>query len=210
MSLNYGSLEEVHGAPFGNRIPITQQTRPSNEPLAKAEFTSLAQKSRESIAKNRGVVDSLLSSLPLDQEAVTENFTPLQAQSPEAMAAKAAEEAKKAASTTASGSSSSGSSASGTGSAGTISSGSTSASRAEGFTTMARAQSFADANADDKLARILRLIEQNKTGYERPAVQDMVLYIFTGVFFLFTFDTFVQLGKSMRPPRVGRKGSQRT
>jgi hypothetical protein len=51
---------------------------------------------------------------------------------------------------------------------------------------------------DDKLSRILRLIEQNRTGYERPATQDMVLYIATGVFFLFTFDTFVMLGKSMR------------
>ena len=55
-----------------------------------------------------------------------------------------------------------------------------------------------DPGAEDKLSRILRLIEQNRTGYERPAVQDMVLYIFTGVFFLFTFDTFVMLGKSMR------------
>ena len=55
------------------------------------------------------------------------------------------------------------------------------------------------ASADeDKIARILRLIEQNRTGYERPAVEDMLLYIFTGVVFLFTFDTFVQLGKTMR------------
>lgn len=51
---------------------------------------------------------------------------------------------------------------------------------------------------EDKISRILRLIEQNKTGYERPAVQDMILYVFTGVFFLFTFDTFVMLGKGMR------------
>lgn len=50
----------------------------------------------------------------------------------------------------------------------------------------------------DKLNRILRLIEQNRTGYERPAIQDMALYVFTGVFFLFTFDTFVELGKGMR------------
>lgn len=50
----------------------------------------------------------------------------------------------------------------------------------------------------EKISRILRLIEQNKTGYERPATQDMVLYIFTGVFFVFTLDTFVMLGKSMR------------
>ena len=51
---------------------------------------------------------------------------------------------------------------------------------------------------DDKISRILRLIEQNRTGYERPAAQDMILYVFTGVFFLFTLDTFVMLGKTMR------------
>jgi len=68
--------------------------------------------------------------------------------------------------------------------------------------------SHADAAAEEKLTRILRLIEQNRTGYEKPAVQDMVLYIFTGVFFLFTFDTFVQLGKGMRPGKKGgRKGT---
>jgi hypothetical protein len=50
----------------------------------------------------------------------------------------------------------------------------------------------------DKISRILRLVEQNKTGYERPATQDILLYVFTGVFFLFTLDTFVMLGKSMR------------
>ena len=67
--------------------------------------------------------------------------------------------------------------------------------------------SHADAAAEEKLTRILRLIEQNRTGYEKPAVQDMVLYVFTGVFFLFTFDTFVQLGKGMRPMKKNRKGT---
>jgi len=56
----------------------------------------------------------------------------------------------------------------------------------------------APVSDDDKISRILRLIEQNRTGYERPAVQDMILYVFTGVFFLFTFDTFVMMGKGMR------------
>jgi hypothetical protein len=51
---------------------------------------------------------------------------------------------------------------------------------------------------DSKLDRILRLIEQNRTGYAPAATQDMLLYIATGVFFLFTFDTFVSLGKAMR------------
>lgn len=49
-----------------------------------------------------------------------------------------------------------------------------------------------------KLEKIMRMIEQNKTGYESPSSHDMMLYVFTGVFFLFTFDTFVTLGKSMR------------
>jgi hypothetical protein len=68
----------------------------------------------------------------------------------------------------------------------------------ETFTTSQPANIVVDFDQSDKISRILRLIEQNKTGYERPAMQDMVLYIATGVFFLFTFDTFVMLGKSMR------------
>ena len=51
---------------------------------------------------------------------------------------------------------------------------------------------------DVKLSRILQMIEQNQTGYETPGTQDMLLYIFTGVFFLFTFDTFVHLGKRIK------------
>ena len=49
-----------------------------------------------------------------------------------------------------------------------------------------------------KLNRILKMIEQNQLGYETPATHDMLLYIVTGVFFLFTFDTFVSLGKRLR------------
>ena len=58
--------------------------------------------------------------------------------------------------------------------------------------------SFQNAAYDIKLDRIMRMIEQNKTGYESPSSQDMMLYIFTGVFFLFTLDTFVTLGKRMK------------
>ena len=68
----------------------------------------------------------------------------------------------------------------------------------EQFATSQPANLVTDFDQTEKLSRILRLVEQNKTGYERPAIQDMVLYIATGIFFLFTFDTFVVLGKSMR------------
>lgn len=56
---------------------------------------------------------------------------------------------------------------------------------------------FQEAAHNIKLDRILRMIEQNKTGYEQPSSQDMMLYVFTGIFFLFTMDTFVKLGKRM-------------
>lgn len=58
--------------------------------------------------------------------------------------------------------------------------------------------SFQDAAYEIKLNQILHMIQQNKTGYEQPSSQDMMLYIFTGVVFLFTLDTFVSLGKRLR------------
>jgi hypothetical protein len=58
--------------------------------------------------------------------------------------------------------------------------------------------SFQDNGQEMKLNRILHMIEQNRTGYETSSTHDMLLYIFTGVFFIYTFDTFVTLGKTMR------------
>ena len=68
----------------------------------------------------------------------------------------------------------------------------------EKFTASPGVQPFTgDRETSEKLARILRLVEQNRTGYEQPAIQDMLLYVATGIFFLFTFDTFVMLGRNM-------------
>jgi hypothetical protein len=123
----------------------------TEEPLAKPEFTSLDDRSKDSIKKNKSLIDSITKTLPLDQEPSTETFVVREQPQQRRMAAR------------------------------------------ERFTE--RPVSSVD---EDKLARILRLVEQNRTGYERPAVEDMLLYVFTGVFFLFTLDTFVQLGKTMR------------
>lgn len=57
--------------------------------------------------------------------------------------------------------------------------------------------SFQEAAHDLKLDRIMRMIEQNKTGYETPSSHDMALYVFTGVMTLFVLDTFVNLGRRM-------------
>ncbi len=46
MSLNYGSLEEVHGAPFGTRVPIVHEQKKSklDEPIAKKQDAAAAQR----------------------------------------------------------------------------------------------------------------------------------------------------------------------
>lgn len=163
MSLNYGSLEEVHGAPFGTRVPIVHEQQKS-----KLEKPIDQEQGLEAAKRMKAAVASVASTLPLDTNPETESFTVRQAAPVEKRMAVR-----------------------------------------ETFVDRG-ATSHADAAAEEKLSRILRLIEQNRTGYEKPAVQDMVLYIFTGVFFLFTFDTFVQLGKGMRPAKGGRRSSQRT
>ena len=65
-------------------------------------------------------------------------------------------------------------------------------------TSFAYAPPSFQAEAHDlKLDRILKMIEQNKTGYETPSSHDMALYVFTGVMTLFVLDTFVNLGRRM-------------
>lgn len=148
--MNYSSLEEVYGKPFGQRVPVTRERKDAEPgPVAKPEFTSMTQKSEDTIKKNQSIIDSITGSLPLDKDPATETFAVKQRVR-------------------------------------------------ETFSSSQPASVFDGVEQSDKLSRILRLIEQNRTGYERPAIQDMVLYIATGVFFLFTFDTFVTLGKSMR------------
>jgi len=58
-------------------------------------------------------------------------------------------------------------------------------------------QSFQKAGHDLHMERIYQMLDQ-QAGNETPATQDLLLYIFTGVFFLFTFDTFVRLGKNLK------------
>jgi hypothetical protein len=156
--MNYSSLEDAYGTPFGQRAPITRARKgmAEDEPIAKPEFTSLEKRSEEAIRKNQSLVDSLQNSLPLDKNPETENFVVRTAPQQKRMAVR------------------------------------------ETFAGSQPAGFHESQEQADKLSRILRLIEQNRTGYERAATQDIALYVFTGVLFLFTFDTFVEIGKSMR------------
>jgi hypothetical protein len=157
--MNYSSLEDAFGTPFGQRAPITSSTVEKDDTSKKADNK----------AKLAEVVKSVESSLPLDTNPATESFSvkpqhalpqaPLDPRLP------------------------------------------TFRQPSEGSFRDRVREHFAMSGGggdDSKLDRILRLIEQNRTGYAPATTQDMLLYIATGVFFLFTFDTFVTLGKSMR------------
>jgi hypothetical protein len=152
--MNYSSLEDAFGTPFGQRAPITSSSAEKDDTTKKADNK----------AKLAEVVKSVESSLPLDKDPATESFSvkpqaPLDPRLP------------------------------------------TFRQPSEGSFRDRVREHFAMSGGggdDSKLDRILKLIEQNRTGYAPATTQDMLLYIATGVFFLFTFDTFVTLGKAMR------------
>jgi len=53
--------------------------------------------------------------------------------------------------------------------------------------------------SEHRLNQILQKMDRDKSyGEHTNATQDMMLYIFTGIFFLFTLDSFVNMGRRMR------------
>jgi len=151
--MNYSSLEDAFGSPFGQRIPVTREHPDKAEPPPAVR--------PDQKEKHSDVVKSLEKSLPLDTNPATESFNA----TPRRLLPDAPLDPRLAT-----------------------------------FKDAVREHFGMSGGGGDesKLDRILRLIEQNRTGYAPAATQDMLLYIATGVFFLFTFDTFVSLGKSMR------------
>jgi len=139
--MNYSSLEDAFGSPFGQRTTITSSSVEKDDTLKKADNK----------AKLAEVVKSVESSLPLDKNPATESFSvkpqaPLDPRLPTFTQSTVRDRVR------------------------------------EHF-------GMSGGGGDDsKLDRILKLIEQNRTGYAPATTQDMLLYIATGVFFLFTFD----------------------
>jgi hypothetical protein len=148
--MNYSSLEDAFGTPFGQRVPVTV-AKEQAEPPKKKEDT------------HKDLIESVSKTLPLDTNPETESFNA----TPQHLKPKPDAPLDP---------------------------------RLPAFRDRVREHfGMSGGGGDDsKLDRILRLIEQNRTGYAPAATQDMLLYIATGVFFLFTFDTFVTLGKAMR------------
>ena len=149
--MNYSSLEDAFGTPFGQRVPVTVAKEQAEPPKKKEEN------------KNKELIESVSKTLPLDTNPETESFNA----TPQHLKPKPDAPLDP---------------------------------RLPAFRDRVREHfGMSGGGGDDsKLDRILRLIEQNRTGYAPAATQDMLLYIATGVFFLFTFDTCVSLGKSMR------------
>ena len=53
--------------------------------------------------------------------------------------------------------------------------------------------------SEAKLQQLIRKLDEDRSyGGETNATHDMMLYIFTGIFFLFTLDSFVNMGRRMR------------
>jgi hypothetical protein len=70
--------------------------------------------------------------------------------------------------------------------------------RIDDGTNFAYAPTSFQREADDvRLQRLYQLLDRQQ-GSETPGTQDLLLYIFTGIFFIFTFDTFVNLGKHVK------------
>ena len=170
--MNYSNLEDAYGSAFQQRVPVTHQRKDVKDQPIQKVFGGQAERSAANIEKNRQTVESLTKSLPLDTNVATENFVA----SPLPYRPAGAQTFRE--------------------SFGNTRAVQLQAAR-ENFTASPGSVFTGDRETLEKLNRVLRLIEQNRTGYETPAMEDMILYIATGLFFLFTFDTFVMLGRTM-------------
>jgi hypothetical protein len=168
------ALEEVWGSPFPKKHhSMASKNYTKEEPRDAEKEGRIAptpvHRSQATIAKHRKAIDDLSKSLPIadKDEDAEANYGPARIEKTEHFT-------------------------------------STKAGYSKAFVPSDPGTSFAyappafqESAHNLKLDRIMRMIEQNRTGYEQPSSQDMILYVFTGLFFLFTMDTFVKLGRRM-------------
>lgn len=168
------SLEEVWGSSFPKKHHNMASKHYKAEPPRDAEkegriFSTPQHRTAAAIQKHRKTIDDLSGSLPIvmNDEEAESNYAPAKVERTEHFSSTKAGYTKPF------------------------------VDYDPGVSFAYAPQSFQQSAHELKLDKIMRMIEQNKTGYETPTSQDMMLYIFTGVFFLFTLDTFVNLGKRM-------------
>lgn len=168
------SIEEVWGTPFSKKTKVTEKSgvpvRPQD--MGDRVFVNPTRRTEHALQRHKKVIDDLTSVLPIvesEQDAMN-NYHPAGVRGPPK-----AENAIEPFTTQY-------------------------APIYSGKPTETFAYGPAESNAtlERKIDRMMRMIDQNKTGYATPSTNDMLLYVFTGLFFLFTMDTFVQLGRKMR------------
>ena len=168
------SLEEVWGSPFPTKsYSMTGKNATKEVPRDAEKEGRVAptpiHRTAAAIQRNRKTIDDLSKSLPIVQndEEIDSNYAPARVGNTEHFTATKAGYSKPF-------------------------------FPSDPGTSFAYAPpSFQEGAHNLKLDRILRMIEQNKTGYETPSSHDMALYVFTGVMTLFVLDTFVNLGRRM-------------
>ena len=176
--MQFSSLEDVWGTSFPKKShALTAKTQhPEEKRDAEKEsrvFPTPQHRSQHTIQKHKKTIDDLSKSLPITEEDDESNFAP-------AMVGSSTSKFKEHFTSTKAGYSK------------------------PFYPTDAGVDypyappSFQVDAHELKLNHILKTINDGHYGSETPATQDMLLYIFTGVFFLFTFDTFVHLGRRMK------------
>jgi len=177
--MQFSSLEDVWGTSFPKKsTSLTAKTQhPEEKRDAEKEarvFPTPQHRSQHTIQKHKKTIDDLSRSLPIAQDDDESNYAPAKVSSSDSSKFKEHFTSTKAGYSH------------------------PFYSKDAGVDFPYAPPSFQVDAHELKLNQILKMINENQIGYETPATQDMLLYIFTGVFFLFTFDTFVHLGKRMK------------
>ena len=176
--MQFSSLEDVWGASFPKKShSMTHKVQhPEDKRDAEKEarvFPTPQHRSQHNIQKHKKTIDDLSKSLPISENDEESNFAP-------ALVPSSNSKLKEHFTSTKSGYSN------------------PYYPMDTGTDFPYAPPSFQMEAHDLKLNHILKMINDNQIGSETPATQDMLLYIFTGVFFLFTFDTFVNLGRRLK------------
>lgn len=166
------SIEEVWGTPFSKKTKVTEKSGTPVRPqdMGDRVFTNPTRRTEHALQRHKKIIDDLTSVLPI-AESDQDGYHPAGVRGPPK-----AENAIEPFTTQYA----------------PIYSGK------PGAETFAYGPAESNVTLERKIDRMMRMIDQNKTGYETPSTNDMLLYVFTGLFFLFTLDTFVQLGRKMR------------
>lgn len=173
------SLEEVWGTPFPKKGKISEK---SGVPIRDAEtearvFANPSRRTEAAEKKHKGIIDELSASLPIAEtkDQMETNFYPAPAAARREQRNNIEPFSTQYAPVY----------------------GGAMPEHLPGSKFAYAPTKYEDANLEQKIDKILRMIDQNKTGYETPTTNDMLLYIFTGMFFLFTLDTFVTIGRKL-------------